>query len=70
MVYYSGYILMLIVIIYVSISYNGVRICIPKGIFSFHISGESVAVSQCTVTVVVANRLVERAYTKLHLVFT
>ena len=43
--YYSGYILMLIVVIYVSISYSGVRICIPKGVFGFYIGGESVAVS-------------------------
>jgi len=69
-VYYSGYILMLIVVIYVSISYNRVRICIPKGIFSFYIGRESVAVSQCTITVVIANRLVERVYIKLRLVFT
>jgi len=69
-VYYSGYILMLIVVIYVSISYNRVRICIPKGVFSFCVSRESVAVSQCTVAVVVANRLVERIYIKLRLVFT
>jgi len=68
-VYYNGYILMLIIIIYVSISYNGVGICIPKGVFGFYIGGESVAVSQCTVAVVVANRLVERVYTKLRLVF-
>jgi len=68
-VYYSGYILMLIVVIYVSISYSGVRICILKSVFSFYIGGESVAVSQCTVAVVVANRLVERVYIKLRLVF-
>jgi len=68
-VYYSGYILILIVVIYISISYNGVRICIPKGVFSFYVSRESVAISQCTVAVVVANRLVERVYTKLRLVF-
>jgi len=68
-VYYSGYILMLIIVIYVSISYNKVRICIPKGVFGFYVGGESVAVSQCTVAVVVANRLVERVYTKLRLVF-
>jgi len=68
--YYSGYILMLIVVIYVSISYSGVRIYIPKGVFSFCVGGESVAVSQCTVAVVVANKLVERVYTKLRLVFT
>jgi len=68
-VYYSGYILMLIVVIYVGISYSGVRIYIPKGVFGFYVSGESVAVSQCTVAVVVANRLVERVYTKLRLVF-
>ena len=61
---------MLIIVIYVSISYSGVKICIPKGVFSFYIGGESVAVSQCIVVVVVANRLVERVYTKLHLVFT
>ena len=61
---------MLIVVIYVSISYNRVRIYILKGIFSFYIGGESVAVSQCTVAVVVANKLVERVYTKLRLVFT
>jgi len=60
---------MLIVVIYVSINYNGVRICIPKGVFGFYISGESVAVSQYTVAVVVANRLVERVYIKLRLVF-
>jgi len=70
MVYYSSYILMLIVIIYVSISYNGVRICIPKGVFGFYVGGESVAVGQYTVAVVVANRLMERVYTKLRLVFT
>jgi len=69
-VYYSGYILMLIIVIYISISYSGVRICIPKGVFGFYVGGESVAVSQCTVVVVVANRLVERVYTKLRLVFT
>jgi len=68
-VYYNSYILMLIVIIYVSISYNGIRICIPKGVFSFCVSGESVTVSQCTIAVVVANRLVERVYIKLRLVF-
>jgi len=60
---------MLIIVIYISISYSGVGICIFKGIFSFYISGESVAVGQCTVTVVVANRLIERVYTKLRLVF-
>ena len=43
--YYSGYILMLIVIIYVSISYSEVRIYIPKGVFGFCVGGESVAVS-------------------------
>jgi len=68
-VYYNGYILMLIVIIYVSISYSGVKIYIPKGVFSFYVGGESVAVSQCTVAVVMANRLVERIYIKLCLVF-
>jgi len=68
-VYYNSYILMLIVIIYVSISYSGVRIYIPKGVFSFYVSGESVAVGQCTVAVVMANKLVERVYTKLRLVF-
>jgi len=68
-VYYSGYILMLIVVIYVGISYNGVGIYIPKSVFSFYIGRESVAVSQCTVAVVVANRLVELVYTKLRLVF-
>jgi len=36
--------------------------------FSFYLGRESVAVSQCTVAVVVASGLVERAYTKLHLV--
>jgi len=61
---------MLIVVIYINISYSGVRIYIPKGVFSFYIGGESVAISQCTVTVVVANRLVERVYIKLRLVFT
>jgi len=61
---------MLIVVIYVSISYNKVRIYIPKGIFSFYIGRESVAVSQCTIAVVVANRLVERVYIKLRLIFT
>jgi len=60
---------MLIVIIYVSISYSGVKIYIPKGVFSFYVGGESVAVSQCTVAVVMANRLVERIYIKLCLVF-
>ena len=60
---------MLIVIIYVSISYNRVRIYIPKAVFGFYVSGESVTVSQCTVAVVVANRLVEHIYTKLRLVF-
>jgi len=44
-VYYNGYILMLIVVIYVGISYNGVGICIPKGVFGFYVGGESVAVS-------------------------
>jgi len=68
-VYYSGYILMLIVVIYVGISYSGVGICIPIGVFGFYIGGEFVAVGQCTVAVVVANRLVERVYTKLRLVF-
>ena len=43
--YYSGYILMLIVVIYVSISYNRVGIYIPKGVFRVYISGEFVAVS-------------------------
>jgi len=61
---------MLIIVIYVSISYNGVGICIPKGVFGFCVGGESVAFSQCTVAVVVASGLVERAYTGLHLVFT
>jgi len=61
---------MLIVVIYVSISYSRIGICIPKGIFGFYISRESVAISQCTVIVVIANRLVERVYTKLRLVFT
>jgi len=61
---------MLIIVIYVSISYSGVRIYIFKAVFSFYIGGESVTVSQCIVTVVVANRLVERVYTKLYLVFT
>jgi len=60
---------MLIIVIYVSISYSRVRICIPKGVFGFYIGRESVAVGQCTITVVVANRLVERIYTKLRLVF-
>jgi len=69
-VYYSSYILILIIVIYVSISYNGVGICIPKGVFGFCVGGESIAVGQCTITVVVANRLVERVYTKLRLVFT
>jgi len=69
-VYYNGYILMLIIVIYISISYSGVRIYIPKGVFSFYVGGESVTVNQCTVTVVIANRLVERIYTKLRLVFT
>jgi len=44
-VYYNSYILMLIAVIYISISYSGVRIYIPKGVFSFYVSGESVAVS-------------------------
>jgi len=44
-VYYSSYILILIVVIYVNISYSGVRICILKGIFSFYIGREFVAVS-------------------------
>ena len=61
---------MLIVIIYVNINYSRVRICIPKGVFSFYIGGESVAVSQCIIVIVVANKLVERVYIKLHLVFT
>ena len=61
---------MLIVVIYISISYSGVRICIPKGVFGFYIDRESVAVGQYTVAVVVANRLMERVYTKLRLVFT
>jgi len=61
---------MLIIVIYVSISYSRVRICILKGVFGFYVSRESVAVSQCTVTVVIANRLVKRVYTKLRLVFT
>ena len=61
---------MLIIVIYVNISYNGVRIYIPKGVFGFYVGGESVTVSQCTVAVVVANRLVECVYTKLRLVFT
>jgi len=61
---------MLIIVIYINISYNGVKIYIPKGVFGFYIGGESVAVSQCTVAVVMANRLVERVYTKLRLVFT
>jgi len=69
-VYYSGYILMLIIVIYINISYNGVRIYIPKGVFGFYVGGESVAVSQCTIAVVVANKLVEHIYTKLRLVFT
>jgi len=60
---------MLIVVIYVGISYSGIRICILKGVFGFCVGGESVAVSQCTVAVVIANRLVERVYTKLRLVF-
>ena len=30
---------MLIVVIYVGISYNGVRICIPKAVFGFYIGG-------------------------------
>jgi len=68
--YYSSYILMLIIVIYISISYSGVKICIPKGVFSFYIGRESVAVSQYTVAVIVANKLVERVYTKLRLVFT
>ena len=70
MVYYSGYILILIIVIYVSISYSGVRICIFKGVFGFYIGRESVTVNQCTVIMVVANRLMERVYTKLRLVFT
>ena len=70
MVYYSGYILILIIVIYVSISYNRVRIYIPKGIFGFYVGGESIAISQYTVAMVMANRLVERVYTKLRLVFT
>jgi len=69
-VYYNGYILMLIVVIYVSISYNGVGICIPKAVFGFYVGGESIAVSQCIIAVVVANKLVERIYIKLCLVFT
>jgi len=69
-VYYNGYILMLIVVIYSSISYNRVGIYILKAVFSFYISGESITVSQFTVIIVMANRLVERIYTKLHLVFT
>ena len=68
--YYNSYILMLIVVIYISISYNGVRIYILKGVFSFYIGGKSIAVSQCTVVVVVANRLVKRIYIKLYLSFT
>jgi len=68
-VYYSGYILILIVVLYVSINYSGVRICTLKAIFIFYISGKSVAVSQCTVAVVVASGLVERIYIKLRLVF-
>jgi len=61
---------MLIVVIYVGISYSRVGICIFKGVFGFYIGRESVAVGQCTVVVVVANRLVERVYIKLRLVFT
>ena len=38
--------------------------------FGYCLSVESVAVSQCTVTVVVASKLVERACTKLRLVIT
>jgi len=68
-VYYNGYILILIIVIYISISYSGVKICILKGVFGFYVGGESVTVSQCTVAVVIANRLVERVYTKLRLVF-
>jgi len=68
-VYYSGYILMLIVVIYISISYSRIGIYIPKGVFGFYVGGESVAVSQYTVAVVVVNRLVERVYIKLRLVF-
>ena len=68
--YYSGYILILIIVIYVSISYSGVGIYIPKGVFGFYVGGESVAVSQCIIVVVIANRLVERVYIKLRLVFT
>ena len=44
-VYYNSYILMLIVVLYINISYNRVKIYILKAIFSFYISGESVAVS-------------------------
>jgi len=44
-VYYNGYILILIVVIYISISYSGVGIYILKGVFGFYVSGESVAVS-------------------------
>jgi len=44
-VYYSGYIVMLIVIIYVNISYSGIGIYILKGVFGFCVGGESVAVS-------------------------
>jgi len=44
-VYYNSYILMLIVVIYINISYNKVRICILKGVFSFYISGESITVN-------------------------
>jgi len=36
--------------------------------FGFCLGGESVALSQCTVAVVMANRLVEYAYTRLRLV--
>ena len=36
---------MLIVVIYVSISYNRVGICILKSVFSFYVSGEFITVS-------------------------